>query len=108
MSLIEAAATRRGQIGAKEVELQAMRSYGTEDNPQIVMAKQQLEALKSQLAQLTGKSSDANSDIIVPKGNIPTAQIAYLRSLRDIQYYQTVKEILAKEFEMEKLDEGRE
>lgn len=107
-ALIESAETIRGQIGAKEVELQAMRSYATDDNPQVVMAKQQLNALKTQFAQLTGKSADSSSDIIVPKGNIPAAQIAYLRSLRDVQYYQTIKEILAKEFEMAKLDEARE
>jgi len=107
-ALIESAATLRGQIGAKEVELQAMRSYATDDNPQMVVAEQQLAALKAQLAQLTGKSADSSSDIIVPKGNIPTAQIAYIRSLRDLQYYQTIEEILAKEFEMAKLDEARE
>lgn len=107
-ALIESAATLRGQIGAKQVELRAMRSYATEDNPQMVMAKQQLDALKDQLTQLTGTSANSNSDIIVPKGNIPTAQIEYLRSLRDVQYYQTIKEILAREFEMAKLDEARE
>ncbi len=107
-ALIESAASLRGQIGAKEVELRALHSYATEDNPQVVMAKQQLEGLKALFAQLTGKSADSSSDILVPKGNIPNAQIAYLRSYRNIQYYQTVKEILAKQFEMAKLDEARE
>lgn len=107
-ALIESAATLRGEIGAKEVELQGMRSYATDDNPQIVVAEEQHAALKAQLAQLTGKNANSSSDIIMPKGNIPTAQIEYIRSLRDLKYYQTIEEILAKEFEMAKLDEARE
>lgn len=107
-ALIEAAETLRAQIGAKEVELEAMHAYATDDNPQVVLARHELDALRTQFAQLTGKSADSSSDIIVPKGDIPAAQIAYLRSMRDVQYYQTVKEILAKEFEMAKLDEARE
>lgn len=107
-ALIETAATLRGQIGAKEVELQAMRSYATEDNPQMVMAKQQLAALKAQLAQLGGKETEPGSEIIVPKGNIPAAQMEYVRRMRDLRYYETIEEILAKQFEMAKLDEARE
>jgi capsule polysaccharide export protein KpsE/RkpR len=107
-ALIESAATLRGQIGAKEVELQAMRSYATDDNPQMVVAEQELAALKAQLAQLGGKEANSTSDIIVPKGNIPAVQMEYIRKLRDLRYYETIEEILAKQFEMAKLDEARE
>lgn len=107
-ALIEVAANLRAQIGAKEVELQGMRSYATSDNPRMLVAEQELAALKSQLAQLTGKESNSNSDIIVPKGNIPDAQMQYVRKLRDLKYDETVEEILAKQFETAKLDEARE
>jgi uncharacterized protein involved in exopolysaccharide biosynthesis len=107
-SLIESAAALRGQVAAKEVQLQAMRSFATEDNPQMVMATEQLAALKSQLAKLSGTNENSNSDIIVPKGNIPEAGMEYIRKLRDVKYYETISELIAKQFEMAKLDEARQ
>lgn len=107
-SLIQSAATLNGQIAAKEVQLQGMRSFATEDNPQMVMAEQQLGALKAQLAKLTGTSEKSSSDIIMPKGNIPQAGMEYLNKLRDVRYYETVEELIAKQFELAKLDEARQ
>lgn len=107
-SLIESAALLRGQIAAKEVELQAMQSYATADNPQVVLAQQQLTALKAQLAKLAGTDTNASAEIIVPKGNVPQAQMEYLRKLRDVKYYETIDELIAKQFELAKLDEAKQ
>lgn len=105
-ALIESAATVRGQIGEKEVELQALRSYATENNPKVVVAQQELAALRAQLARLGGAGSE--SDIVVTKGRIPEAQMEYVRRLRDLRYAEAVESILAKQFEAAKLDEARE
>lgn len=107
-SLIESAAILRGQIAAQEVELQGMSSYATEKNPQVATAQQRLIALKAQLAKLSGTDANPGSDIMVPKGNIPEAGIEYIRKLRDVKYYETIMELIAKQFEMAKLDEARE
>jgi uncharacterized protein involved in exopolysaccharide biosynthesis len=107
-SLIEAAAVLRGQVVAKEVQLQAMRSYATEDNPELMMAKQQLAALKAQLSKLSGAEQDSGSDFMVPKGKVPEAGMEYIRKLRDVKYYETIYELIAKQFELAKLDEARQ
>jgi uncharacterized protein involved in exopolysaccharide biosynthesis len=107
-SLIESAVVLRAQIVAKEVEIEAMRSYATEDNPQLIRDVEQLNALKAQLAKLGGTLPDSNSEIIVPKGNIPQAGMEYLRAYRDVRYYETVKDLIARQFEIAKLDEARE
>jgi uncharacterized protein involved in exopolysaccharide biosynthesis len=107
-SLIESAAVLRAQIAAQEVELQGMSSYATENNPQVATAQQRLIALKEQLAKLSGTDANPSSDIMVPKGNIPEAGIEYIRKLRDVKYYETIMELIAKQFEMAKLDEARE
>jgi tyrosine-protein kinase Etk/Wzc len=107
-SLIDSAASLRGQVAAKEVQIQAMRLYATEDNPQMAMVNQQLTALKAQLAKLSGTNDNSNSDIIVPKGNIPEAGMEYVRKLRDVKYYETISELIAQQFEMAKLDEARQ
>jgi len=107
-SLIESAAALRAQVVGKEVQLQGMRSYATEDNPDMLEAKQQLAALQAQLAKLAGTDQDAGSGLIVPKGKIPQAQVEYIRKLRDEKYYETIAELIGRQFEVAKLDEARQ
>jgi tyrosine-protein kinase Etk/Wzc len=105
-ALIESAATLRGQAVAKEVQIQAMRSFATEDNPELIIAKRQLAALQAQLGKLAGR--DSGSDFIVPKGKVPEVGMEYLRKLRDVKYNEAIYELIAKQFEMAKLDEARQ
>lgn len=104
--LIESVAALRAQVVAKEVQLQGMRSYATEDNPEMLQAKQQLAALQAQLARLGG--TDQDSGLIVPKGKVSEAGLAYIRKLRDVKYYDTISDLIAKQLEMAKLDEARQ
>jgi uncharacterized protein involved in exopolysaccharide biosynthesis len=107
-SLIESAAILRGQVVAKEVQIQGMRSFAAEDNPQLILAKQELASLQSQLQQLAGSHNDADSDIILSRGKVTASGLDYIRRLREVKYRETIFELLAKEFEMAKLDEARE
>ena len=107
-SLIESAAILRGQVVAKQVQIQSMRSFATEDNPRLVLAKQELAALQSQLERLAGSQQDPGSDIILSKGRVTGSGLEYVRRMRDLKYHETVFELLAKQFEIAKLDEARE
>jgi uncharacterized protein involved in exopolysaccharide biosynthesis len=44
----------------------------------------------------------------VPTGKVPEAGLEYVRRLRDVKYYETVFELLAKQFEIAKIDEARD
>jgi tyrosine-protein kinase Etk/Wzc len=107
-ALIESTAVLRAQVVAKEVQIQGMRSFATEDNPDLVLAKQQLSALQSQLEHLAGSQHDTGSDIVLSKGRVTGAGMEYLRRYRDLKYNETVYELLTKELEIAKLDEARE
>jgi uncharacterized protein involved in exopolysaccharide biosynthesis len=106
-ALIESAANLRAQVAAKEVQIQAMQTYATGENAQLVEAQQELESLRAQLAKLGGSEDTANS-LIVPKGKVPEAGLEYVRKLRDVKYYETIFDILARQFEIAKLDEAKE
>jgi tyrosine-protein kinase Etk/Wzc len=103
-ALIESAAVLRGQVVAKQVQIEGMRSFATDDNPNVILAKQELAALQSQLDRVAGSKQDFGSDINMSKGRVTQ----YLRRFRDLKYQETVFELLAKEFEVAKLDEARE
>lgn len=107
-ALIESAAVLRAQVAAKQVQIEGMRSFAAEDNPQLILAKQELAALQAQLAQVAGSATDPGSDINLSKGRVTEAGMEYLRRYRDLKYQETVYELLAKEFEIAKLDEARE
>jgi uncharacterized protein involved in exopolysaccharide biosynthesis len=107
-ALIETAAALRGQVVAKEVQIQAMRSFATEDNPELLLAKEQLAALQAQLGKLAGAGQDSDSGLLVTKGKIPEAGMEYIRRLRDVKYNETITELIAKQFELAKLDEARQ
>jgi uncharacterized protein involved in exopolysaccharide biosynthesis len=107
-ALIESAAVLRAQVVAKEVQIEGMRSFATDDNPNLVLAKQQLAALQAQLERVAGSQSDAGSDINLSKGRVTGSGMEYLRRYRDLKYQETVFELLAKEYEVAKLDEARE
>jgi uncharacterized protein involved in exopolysaccharide biosynthesis len=107
-ALIESAAGIRAQITAKEVQLQAMRTYATAQNADVIQTQQELDTLRAQLAKLGGNADDSNDGLIVPKGKVPQAGIEYVRKLRDVKYYEAIFEILARQFEVAKLDEAKE
>ncbi len=106
-SLIESAARLRGEIAAKEVEIESMRTYATDNNPQTYTAQQELAALKDQLKKLTGSDSGTGSAVSV-RGKLPEMGMEYLRKLRDVRYYETIESLIAKQFEMAKLDEAKQ
>ncbi len=107
-ALIESAAILRAQVVAKQVQVEAMRSFASEENPNLILAKQELAALESQLARLSGAQEGNGTDINLSKGRVTEAGLEYLRRYRDLRYQETVYELLAKEFEVAKLDEARE
>jgi uncharacterized protein involved in exopolysaccharide biosynthesis len=107
-AMIESAAVLRAQVAAKQVQIEGMRAYAAEDNPDLILAKQELGALQAQLNRIAGSQRDAGSDINLSKGRVTEAGMEYLRRYRELKYQETVYELLAKEFEIAKLDEARE
>jgi uncharacterized protein involved in exopolysaccharide biosynthesis len=104
---IELLANLRGQIAAKEVEISGMRSFATGENPDLQMAEQQLAGLRSQEARMGAASEGATSSLI-PKGNMQEAGIEYIRKLRDVKYFETILDLLARQYEVAKVDEARQ
>jgi tyrosine-protein kinase Etk/Wzc len=107
-ALIESAASLRAEIAAREVEIQGMQTYATGENAQLVQAQRELDSMRAQMAKLGGKGDASKGGHIVPEGSVPEAGLEYVRKLRDVKYFETVFDILARQFEMAKLDEARQ
>jgi uncharacterized protein involved in exopolysaccharide biosynthesis len=107
-AIIEAVANLRAQIAAKEVEAGAMRLFATEQNPGYLRVQQEIGGLRTELARLEKSNRSGGGDIFVPTGRVPEAGLEYLRRLREVKYYETVFELLAKQYEIAKIDEARD
>ena len=107
-ALIESAAELRAQVAAKEVQIQGMQTYATGQNAQLIQTEQELQSLRVQLAKLGGSEDNSSGGFLVPKGRVPQASLEYIRKLRDVKYYETIFDILARQFEVAKLDEAKE
>lgn len=107
-ALIESAASIRAQIAAKEVQIQSLSTFATDQNAQLVQAQQELASLRRQLAKLGGDENGSDASMIVPRGRVPEAGLEYVRKLRDVKYYETIFGILARQYEMAKLDEAKQ
>lgn len=107
-ALVESATMLRAQITAKEVQIQSLRTFATSENAQLIQAEQELESLHSQLAKLGGDVAETDDGLIVPKGRVPEVGLEYVRKLRDVKYHETIFDILARQFELAKLDEAKE
>lgn len=107
-ALIGSAASLRAQMVAKEVQIDAMKSYAGEGNPDLQEQENELAGLRTQFNQLTGSNGSSPDDLFPSKGNVPEAELEYARKLRDVKYNQAIFEVLARQLESAKIDEARE
>ena len=93
---VESVANLMAQIAAKEVQIGAMRNYLTDSAPDFRRAQSELVALRAQLARTEKgvKGGDGGSD--------------YVAKYRDFKYYETLFELMAKQYEIARIDESRE
>ncbi len=105
--LFQNAASLQAQITEKQVQVEAMRTYAGSGNADLLQAEKELSGLRSALAKLgVGKTAPDSFDLT--KGQLPQANLEYIRKVRDVKYQETLFEILARQYESARLDEAKE
>ncbi len=105
---IESVTQLKAQIAAKEVELQVISSYASGENPQRLLTEQEIVGLRRQLSLLENNDGRRKNDLQVTTSQIPAIGMTYLDQLREVRYYETISELLAKQLEAARLDEVRQ
>jgi tyrosine-protein kinase Etk/Wzc len=103
-AIAEMSARLRAQITVKEVEIGSMRAFATDRNPELLQAQGQLSTLKRELARIEGGAGN-NAE---RKGRESERGIASVRLLRNVKYHEAIYELLAKQYELAKIDEAKE
>lgn len=111
-AVIGAIGSLKGQVIAKEVELQTLLSYATPTNPQVEILRTQMTELKERLRELEeGKikhDNPSSKDIFIPTSKIPDLSLQYARLLRDAKLQQTLHELLSQQYEMARIQEAKD
>lgn len=102
-AMVEASARLRAQITVKQVQIGAMRTFAAERNPDLQLAQQELDSLKHELAKLEGAGGAKSAT----NGQVGEG-IDNLGLLRDVKYQETLFELLAKQYELAKIDEAKD
>jgi uncharacterized protein involved in exopolysaccharide biosynthesis len=107
--IIQGVADMRAQVALREVQIEAMRTYATKDNPELRVTEQELAGLRAQLAKMERNSgASTNGDIDLPTRKLPQAELEYLRRARDLKYHETLYEFLSKQLEAARIDEAKD
>jgi uncharacterized protein involved in exopolysaccharide biosynthesis len=106
-AMLEGITALHAQVAVKEAQVQAMRSFATDENPDLKRAESELAAMRSELSRLeAGKVGDSIADIDLRK--VPEKGLAYVRALRELKYREAVYEAMTKQFEIARVDEAKD
>ena len=104
-ALIEGIALVRAQLASKEVEVQSMRRFATATNPDLRLAQEQAQALRTQLAKLEGGKGEGMTG---STASLSSTGREYAAKFREMKYQEALFEQLSKQYEMARLDEAKE
>jgi tyrosine-protein kinase Etk/Wzc len=102
-NIIGQEANIQANITSHEVQLGALLASSTEQNPDVVRLRTELAALRTQLQQLQKGTNGA----MLSQQEFPGAGLQYIRKERDMQYHQTLYDLLARQLEAARIDEAK-
>jgi tyrosine-protein kinase Etk/Wzc len=106
-AIIEAAGRVQAEIATIEVSLRAMRTFATDNNPDMLRTKQELEGLRAQLYLLENAQVSGKGRVLLPTSRVPEAGMEYARKLRELKYREAVYELLVKQYETARIEEAK-
>jgi len=106
---IQAVEQLRAEITTQEVRLSVLQQSATDQNPEVVRSRIEIERLQQQLRKLENDTSQRlPGSVQAPTAKVPELSLAYIRKQREVKYHETLFELLARQYESARLDESRE
>jgi uncharacterized protein involved in exopolysaccharide biosynthesis len=99
----------RAEVAAREIALQRLGAGATTQNPEVQRQEIELKELRKQLRQLERNDVNRNQrDPLLPTSMVPAAGLEYAQRLREVKYHESLFEMLAKQYELARIDEAKE
>jgi tyrosine-protein kinase Etk/Wzc len=102
--ILESIARLRAGISVKEIQLKSMQAFVTPNNVEYKRINEEILSMRDALAKLeNGTPPDTATSVKETKNGLENIQI-----LRDVKYHTMLYELLAKQYEVAKLDEAKD
>jgi tyrosine-protein kinase Etk/Wzc len=99
----------KGQIIAKEIQLNVMRQSMRPENPLVVRAEQELASLRRKYSDLQiGTGGMPQDDLFMPVADVPAVGIQLAELMRETRVQETVWELLNSQYYQAKIEEARD
>jgi tyrosine-protein kinase Etk/Wzc len=106
--IIQSIAQLQAEITSREVQLQSLKTFATEQNPETIRAEREISSLKEQLASMeNSQGALAPGNVEMPAQRVPEAALEYARELRDLRYHEALYDLLVKQYEAARIDEAK-
>ena len=112
---IEATGRLKGEIMAAEVQLQVIRNFATESNPEIIAIRGRIEEMRRQLTRmesddgaLHGQTQRGKREFAVPLPKVPEVGIELARMTRDVKVHETLVTLLIQQTEQARIAEAKD
>ncbi len=106
--VISQVAALQSQIISREVQLDALRTSSTDQNPDVIRLNTEIAGLRQQMSGLEALQKGRKpGDISLTSRSLPEDQVAYLRKQRDVQYHTFIFDLIARQFEAARMDEAK-
>lgn len=101
-------AQTRAEISAHQVELQSLRTYASDDNPDVARVQGEIQTLQGQLSRLEDSQGHlVPGDTEIATSQIPAGGLEYTRELREVKYHDTLFDLLSRQYEAARIDEAK-
>ena len=94
---LEELARLKAAMTMAELKVASLRGFLAESSPDLKQAQQELAAIRAQLVRAESGGKNANA----PRGD-------YIRRFRDFKYNELLFELMARQYELARLDESRD
>jgi capsule polysaccharide export protein KpsE/RkpR len=113
---IDAAARLRGEIMASEVQLQVMRSFATDVNPEVLALRRRIDEMNRHLSQMQyggnvfvqGLRGRDRNDFGVPFAKVPEVGLELARLTREVKVQETLVTLLVEQVEQARIAEAKD
>jgi tyrosine-protein kinase Etk/Wzc len=106
--VIRQVAQLQAEITSREVQLDALRTSSTDQNPDVIRLTNELNGLHGQLRDLeSGDTKHAPGDISISTAKVPRVGLEYIRKEREVKYHQFLFDLLARQYEAARIDEAK-
>lgn len=106
---IESMAQVRAQITNLQIQLASLKQGATDENPEVVRLQTQVAGLQQQLQRLQSDPAKRQpGNVEPPTAKVPELALEYVRKQREVKSHETLFELLARQYEVARLDESRD